>query len=346
MTAPAITEPGVHFGMDEDAYHAAFALSSSGIKHLRASPLNFWASSVLNPLREDSDTEAKTIGKAYDKRIVEGAKAFYAEYAPALDPKDYPNALRTNEDLKEALAKCGQAVKGAPNKAKLIEALEQADPSVQIWERIASAHGAKHAGRILLAPWLIQKIEIAAAMIEKHPQLGKAFSGGYPQVSVFWTDEESGVPCKARFDYLKRAAIVDLKTFENVHEMPIKRAIARSIANYKYHIQARFYLDAVQEARKLISAGAVHGEVEQPFLDAIVGNDEHKFMFLFQQKGPAPIAQGWLLPEMTLGAARVDIEDAKRVFKENWDHYGADPWLDRSEVQTFDPTDFPLYLTD
>lgn len=336
--------PGVYFGMDESAYHAAFALSSSGIKLLKAAPLNFWAASVLNPEREDSDTEAKTIGRAYDKRIIEGKEAFYKLYAPELDPADYPGALRTNEELGEALAKC--AIKPKGKKADLIAALEAADPGAKIWERIVAAHAEMHAGKTLLSAKLIRRIEIAAAMIEKHPQLGKAFAGGYPQVSVFWTDEEYGVPCKARFDYLKRAAIVDLKTFENFHDMPLRKAIARAIANYKYHIQARFYLDAVQEARKLISAGEVHGEVEQAFLDAIVGSDEHRFMFVFQQKGAAPIAQGWCLPEMTLGSAHVDIEDAKRAFKENWEHYGADPWLDRSEIQTFDPTDFPLYLTD
>jgi hypothetical protein len=44
-------------------------------------------------------------------------------------------------------------------------------------------------------------IEIAAAYIEKDPELSRAFLGGAPQVSVFWIDEY-GVSCKARFDYL------------------------------------------------------------------------------------------------------------------------------------------------
>lgn len=343
---PDAHDNGIFFGMPEDEYHAANALSASGIKWLRISPLDYWARSAMNPDREpEEESAAKVIGKAYHKRIVEGAGAFRASFAPEVDPKDHPTALRTVDDLKEAIAALNAKPKGK-NKGELIAQLAALDPSVKVWSLIEADHAAIHDGKTMLPADLIRKIEISAAMIEKHPDLKKAFTGGYPEVSIFWTDPEFCIPMKARLDYLKRAAVVDLKTFENVNGMPIDKAIARTIANYKYHIQARLYLDAVREAKKHIKAGRVFGEVEPAFLDAVAKSDGHTFMFLFQQKGVAPIARGVILPSITLDIGQVEIDDAKRRYAECRETFGADPWIDASPVREFDSTEFPAYLGD
>ena len=55
-----------------------------------------------------------------------------------------------------------------------------------------------HDGKEFLSPDLISKIEISAAMIEKNPELNKCFVGGYPEVTVLWT--EDGVKFKSRFE--------------------------------------------------------------------------------------------------------------------------------------------------
>lgn len=343
---PDAHDNGIFFGMSEEEYHAANALSASGIKWLRVSPLDYWARSPMNPDREpEKDSAAKIVGKAYHKRILEGSTAFGALYAPEIDPKAYPKAVRTVDDIKEALTVCGVKPRGKV-KADYIAQLAEADPGVPIWDDLVEAHAFKHHGKMLLPADLIRKIEISAAMIEKHPDLKKAFTGGHPEVSIFWTDPEFGIPMKSRLDYLKRAAVVDLKTFENVNGMPIDKAIARTIANYKYHIQARLYLDAVREARKHIKAGRVFGRVEPAFLDAVAKSDGHTFLFVFQQKGVAPIARGMILPSITLDMGQVEIEDAKRRYAECRETFGADPWIDASPVREFDSTEFPAYIGD
>lgn len=344
---PDVMDAGIYFGLDEEEYHAAHALSSSGIKWLRVSPLDFWARSAMNPDREPEgeDSAAKVVGKAYHKRIVEGRPAFLASFAPEVDPKDYPNALRTVDEIKEAIVDAGAKPKGK-NKGDLIAQLGGLDPSAKVWSLIEADHAAIHDGKTLLPADLIRRIEISAAMIEKHPQLGKAFTGGYPEVSIFWTDPEFGVPMKARLDYLKSKAIVDLKTFENMNGMPIDKAITRMVANYKYHIQARLYLDAVRQAKRLIRDGRVFGEVDPAFLDALIKSDGHTFMFVFQQKGVAPIARGMILPSITLDMGQVEIEDAKRRFAECRETFGAAPWIDASPIREFDSTEFPAYIGD
>lgn len=347
IDAPGVHAPGIFFGLPDSEYHAAFALSASGIKNLRISPLDFWARSVLNPDRKDEETEALIVGKAYHKRIVEGKAAFDALYAPRIEKAESGAKLFTIEDLKSALKEREQPTTG--KKDDLIARLVACDPPCRslIWDLLTDAHDRKHAGKALLPADLIRKIEYSAAMIEKHPQLCKAFSGGMPEVSVFWFDEDSGVPCKARFDYLKPRAIVDLKTYENSIGAPISKAIARTVASYKYHIQARFYLDAANEARKLISAGEIGGEVSQSFLDALVSADERTFLFVFQQKGVAPLARGKIMPEgLTLDLGRYEIDCAKGEFQRCWQTFGADPWIDTTGIETFDSTEFPAFISD
>lgn len=343
---PRIMPDGVYFGLDEERYHDALALSASGIKNLRISTLDFWArSSVLNPNYQDEDSEAKMIGRAYDRRIVEGREVFYRHYAAALDPADYPDVVRTTEEIKARLRTAGAKLTG--NKPELIERLLAIEPMLKIWDEELRRHGIANAGKTLLARDLIGRIEIAAAMIEKHPQLGKAFTGGQPQVSIFWRDRDSGVPCKARMDYWKPRVIVDLKTFANQRGMPIDKAIAFTVASYKYHIQAAFYLEARRQAMMLIDAGQVFGSIDAAFVKAVRAAPDCTFMFVFQQKGIAPLARGKVMPpSTTLDIGQLEMDEAKLAFAFAWERFGTDPWLDVADITTFDPTEFPAFLAD
>jgi hypothetical protein len=347
VTEPTIHEPGIHFGLDESIYHAHPALSASGIKNLMVSPLDFWARSWMAPEPEEYDSAAMKLGTAFHKRILEGREAFYAGYAAALEPSDYPTALKTNDELKAALQACGMKVSG--NKADLIERLSAADPSALIWDRIFADHAERNAGRILLAKDTIAKIEIAAAMIEKHPQLSRCFSGGYPEVSIFWTDPETNVPMKSRLDYLKALAIVDLKTFSNPLMKPVDRAIAGAMASGKYHIQTAVYFQAVEHAVEHIKAGRVFGDVDKDWLVRFAAADHGKrqFVFVFQQTGVAPLARGKILNRgMVYECGVIAMRDAQAKFAECLERFGTEIWVDDGEITAFDDTEFPSYMVE
>ncbi len=344
---PLVMPPGVYFGLPEDKYHAALALSASSIKHLRVSPLDYWARSALNPDREDEETDAKLIGKAYHKRIVEGREAFWRCYAAELDPGDYPGVARTNDDLKAVCAERGLKVGGT--KADLIARLVAHDPALSgiIWESLVSVHASEHQGKELLPRDLIHKIELAAAHIEKHPMLAKAFSGGQPEVSVFWVDRETGVPCKSRIDYLKATAIVDLKSFSNPLGKPIDVAVRHAIATNLYHVQAAMYWRAVREAVAMIKLGLVFGDVPTEFLSALTSanEDDRRFFFLFQATGVAPVARGYVLPRGTVfGIGDHIVASALLTFANCWETFGPAPWVDMTDVQTFDDVTFPAWI--
>ena len=285
-----------------------------------------------------------TNGKAYHKRILEGREAFDSCYAEELDKAEYPNALVTTDDLKARLKQIGQPVGG--NKPTLIERLQEHDSKTEIWAVMLEKHARAHAGKEMLPSQTIYEIEYAAAMIEKHPDLSKCFTGGFPEVSIFWEDD--GVPMKARLDYLKTQAVVDLKTFSNPHRKPIDRAIATAMANERYHIQAAVYTRALTAAKEHADLGRIYGE-DIPLNEWLerFHNMEQTFVFVFQQTGIAPVARAKVFPKMlTYDCGKIAMEEAQRTFKEHRDRFGDSPWVDMTPIGQFDDNEFPIYMTE
>ena len=83
-----------------------------------------------------------------------------------------------------------------------------------------------------------------AEAIRSHPAAAALLAEGEPEVSLLWTDPETGLRCKARVDWLAPGFAVDLKTTKDSSPA----SFARSIANYRYHVQQAHYragLDAL-----------------------------------------------------------------------------------------------------
>lgn len=337
-------ETGLYFGLPEEAYHALPCLSASGVKNLLISRMDFWARSWMNPLREQVDSEAFKIGKAYHKRILEGRAAFESCYCGQFNPSDYPCALSTNDEIKAELRRRGLQVSG--NKAELKARLVASDPSVEFLDDVYQQwRETVLDGREELDEQLISRIEVAAAMIEKHPELSKCFQGGYPEVSVVWVQD--GITFKSRFDYLKIRAISDLKTFANMMNKPVEAAIYHAMAGEKYHIQAAMYDNAVKQAVKFAREGRVFGHVDPAWIKRFAQSKEHDFYFVFQQKGIAPVARGFKFPKgLMFGCGQQAIEDASRVFLDCIRTFGTDPWVDTTPIGEFDDGRFPIWATE
>lgn len=83
------------------------------------------------------------------------------------------------------------------------------------------------------------------AQVRNHPRVAHFLSSGQSEVSALWKDEEFGVRCRARFDWLTPDGwLIDLKTTTDASAS----AFARSCASYRYHVQAAWYLDAYPQA--------------------------------------------------------------------------------------------------
>lgn len=338
---------GLYFGLDEDTYHAQPRLSASLMKWLRVSPRDFWVRCWMNPDRpEEEDSFARILGRAYHKRILEGSAAFTSLYAAALNKEDYPNALVTNDQI---VAVCRERnIKIGKKKADNIAFLLAADRDVQVWDDMEERYARRHTGMTLLDSKVLKRIETAAALIEKHPQLGKTVSGGYPEVSIFWTDAETGVKCKSRLDYLKVQAIVDLKSFGNPLDKPIDVAVRNAIASRGYFVQAAMYQRALEEAIAFTKAGNVHGEVDETFLKNLVSTEQHnrRFVFLMQDTGPAQVARAYIFPRGSVHAIGDQIvRECIDLFAKNHKAFGdVMPWVDTADITELDDLQFPAWI--
>ena len=79
--------------------------------------------------------------------------------------------------------------------------------------------------------------------VYSHPVANELLDNGIAESSVF--AELLGVNVKCRPDWLHdNSVIVDLKTTDNAGP----NAFAKSVANYRYHVQAAFYTDICREA--------------------------------------------------------------------------------------------------
>lgn len=111
-------------------------------------------------------------------------------------------------------------------------------------------------------------IRAMALSIRQHPVAGKLFAEGVAEHSVFWDDADTGLACKCRPDWWtpSSALIVDLKTTEDASP----EAFARSVMNYRYHVQAAHYMTGAQAERFLFVAV----EKKAPYAVAVYELDE------------------------------------------------------------------------
>lgn len=350
-------EPGIYFGLPEDDYHKDPALSSSGIRKLLTSPLDFWVNSPLNPAFVDEKTEAMIVGTAFHRRLLEPER-FAQLYAVAPAREDYPDAVDGAEDLRKLCADLG--VKKSGTIADMCERILEANPGAELWPVIKAGLLKQTAGKIVLRPSVQSDIERAARIVLMHQAAVRAMSGGYAEVSIFWIDPESGVRLKARLDYLKVKAIVDLKTFSNPLGKPIGSAVASAVANGGYHVQAVMYDQAVKAAKYLLrtqKSAAVHfvgHDVPNDWLTSFAACETHAFVFVFIEQGPVTnvvvrefrrVDGNGGTENIAWSAGRNGIREAIRTYETCMATHGPDkPWIVDYPMAPFSDVEFPIWM--
>lgn len=111
----------------------------------------------------------------------------------------------------------------------------------------AEAWEAENAGKTALTAEHMAAIEQMVASVRNHAGAAKLLSDGMAEMSGFWNDQETGIGCKCRPDFLAMAGetitgIVDVKTCRDASA----DGFARAIVNFGYDVQAAFYHDGLK----------------------------------------------------------------------------------------------------
>ena len=87
-----------------------------------------------------------------------------------------------------------------------------------------------------------------AAAVRNHPIAAELLAAGQAEQSYWWTDPDTGLRCKCRPDWLNAETVVDLKTTTDASPT----GFARSVASYRYHVQAAHYLSGLNGVERFV----------------------------------------------------------------------------------------------
>ena len=200
-TTTAPSEPGIYSGLSNADYHAGPGISKSGLDLIARSPLHYW-DAYINPSRPQRvETPAMAFGTAVHTAI--------------LEPHDFARWIVM--DKVDGRTTAGKAAKAEA-------------------EARAAAEGVPMIDSATLAT-----IKRIATQVEDHPMIGHILDTGVPELSVYWVDEDTGVFCRCRPDWLGANCVLDLKTTEDASP----QAFMNSAYTYRYWVQASFYMDGL-----------------------------------------------------------------------------------------------------
>lgn len=200
VEAPKPPAVGVHLNMPADEYHQRIlGVASKGALDLVAKSPAHYKSWIDGAYEEEDTSSVFAFGKAAHCAILE----------PYLFTQTYA--------VKPAFGDC----RNTANKAKRDEWL------------------AAHDGYTVISQEDYDAVCAMGKAVRAHKLASKLLSGGKPEVTVGWTDDATGLPCKARADYWKekQGVIVDLKTCADASPLGFRK----SVSNFRYHVQDAHY---------------------------------------------------------------------------------------------------------
>jgi exodeoxyribonuclease VIII len=228
------------FKLDDDQYFSIKAISKSGLDLINQSPAHYYDRFILG--RQPEPTKAMEFGRLLHQALLEPDK-FKVKYTKTPKIDDFGNVLATNQDLKEHLTRLGVKFKNNAQKKELIDLVLQNDKDAIVWDVVLESFQKENENKIILTHEEYTMIEEMCEKVKNHPICKEGFVGT-PELSIIWHNSEYDVLCKGKVDFIRDDGIViDVKTAANAS----LKEFEKMIANHRYHVQAAFYLDGLNE---------------------------------------------------------------------------------------------------
>jgi exodeoxyribonuclease VIII len=131
--------------------------------------------------------------------------------------------------------------------ARYIAGPEALDRRTKAGKEAWAAFEADAAGRTVISRNDADLVLAMGRAVRNHPAAAMLLQlPGAAETTWMWHDAATGLQCKCRPDWLTTdgSLIVDLKTTEDASPAGFRK----SIANFRYHVQAAWYLDGIERA--------------------------------------------------------------------------------------------------
>jgi len=131
--------------------------------------------------------------------------------------------------------------------ARYIAAPDGIDRRTKAGKEAWAAFEAESTGRTVISRADAELVMAMGRAVHSHPAAAMLLAlPGKAETTHIWIDEASGLQCKCRPDWLTDdgSLIVDLKTTEDASPAGFRK----SIASWRYHVQASWYLDGLERA--------------------------------------------------------------------------------------------------
>ena len=347
---------GVYFGLPDDEYHADPALGSGDHKNLLFNPVQAqWkrldalrlALGMDSPKPKDDngkeeETTFQAFGKALHVLVLEGREKFDSLYAPSPDKPE--GMLVTKDQLREALGgECDLPKSAALADHIRLAKLHKIGPLLADWEAMreealtrVGEDGETRKLTEISKRWA-STFDLTDRLLDtpRESRGGqsirqKVLVNGQPEVSVIWTDD-TGLRLKARFDYLRIPATVDLKTFSMRDGREYVDNFASSIHTFAYDVQAAHYQDARAQLGRLDRFNCP----DDTWLDRVIATTKPAWVWLTVQTGGFPEIDTMQFPDqIVFQAAWQQVLEARKTHREYVAKFGEDqPWVaDRPNI--------------
>lgn len=146
-----------------------------------------------------------------------------------------------------------------------------ANPKATTKWKAAEQH-ARAQGKSCITKDQMEIAQTMAGRVHAHPIAGRLFQSGVAEYSGYWHDDETGVRCRFRPDFLPdtpgRRVCVDYKTAKSANPAKFRK----DAFDYGYHQQAAWYLDGLRETQIADDAAFlfVVQQKEPPFVVSVV----------------------------------------------------------------------------
>jgi hypothetical protein len=260
-TTSAPSAPGIYAGLSNSDYHAGPGVSKSQLDKLAKSPFHYHAHYLSLKRVSTYETPAMRFGTAVHTAILEPEIFAGWVVMPDVD---------------------GRTKEGKAAKALALE--EAASRGVEV-----------------IAADDYEKVTAIADSFSRHKHLATFLDTGHAELSVYWTDPDTGILCRCRPDWLAPDCVLDLKTTEDASP----RAFQRSAYGWRYWVQAAYYLDGL----------------------AANGVDASGFVFAAIEKSEPYACAGYAASEAMIAAGREEYRRLLRTLRQcqdddHWPGYG------------------------